>query len=73
MDDKRNLKIYRRWAPIYDRIMRPIYGVARRRAIELLNLRAGEKVLISGVGTGLDLPLIPQVSKLPGSTSLRLC
>ena len=59
MDDKRNLKIYRTWAPIYDSVMRPVYGVARRRAIELLNLQVGEKVLIPGVGTGLDLPLIP--------------
>jgi len=59
MDDKSNLKIYRTWAPIYDSVMRPVYGVARRRAIELLNLQVGEKVLIPGVGTGLDLPLIP--------------
>lgn len=59
MDNRRNLKIYHTWAPIYDSVMRPLYGAARRRAIELLNLQAGEKVLISGVGTGLDLPLIP--------------
>lgn len=59
MDDKRNLKIYQLWAPIYDRFMRPIYGTARQRAIKLLDLQAGEKVLIPGVGTGLDLPMIP--------------
>ena len=59
MDDRRNLKIYRTWTPIYDSVMRPVYGAARQRAIELLNLQAGEKVLISGVGTGLDIPLIP--------------
>jgi ubiquinone/menaquinone biosynthesis C-methylase UbiE len=59
MDDLRNLKIYRTWAPIYDSVMRPVYGAARQRAIELMNLQAGEKVLIPSVGTGLDLPLIP--------------
>lgn len=59
MDDKRNLKIYRTWAPIYDSVMRPIYGGARQRAIKLLDLHAGENVLIPGVGTGLDLPIIP--------------
>lgn len=59
MDDKRNLKIYRTWAPIYDSVMRPIYGVARKHAIEMINLQVGERVLIPGVGTGLDLPLIP--------------
>lgn len=66
MDDRRNLKIYRTWAPIYDSMMRPVYGAARRRAIELLNLKAGEKVLIPGVGTGLDLPLIPPGVQVTG-------
>lgn len=59
MDDKHNLKIYRTWAPIYDSMMRPIYGGARQRAIKLLDLHAGENVLIPGVGTGLDLQIIP--------------
>lgn len=59
MNNRQNLKTYRRWAPVYDAVMRPVYGAARKRAIQLLNLQAGEKVLIPGVGTGLDLPLIP--------------
>lgn len=66
MDDRRNLKIYRTWAPIYDFVMRPIYGAARRRAIELLHLQVGEKVLIPGVGTGLDLPLLPTGVQVTG-------
>jgi len=66
MDDRRNLKIYRTWAPIYDCVMRPVYGAARRRAIELINLQAGEKVLIPGVGTGLDLPLLPTGVQVTG-------
>jgi phosphatidylethanolamine/phosphatidyl-N-methylethanolamine N-methyltransferase len=66
MEDKRNLQIYRTWAPIYDAVMRPVYGRARRRAIELLNLQAGEKVLIPGIGTGLDLPFIPPGVQLTG-------
>ena len=66
MDDRRNLKIYRTWAPIYDFVMRPVYGAARRRAIELLNLQVGEKVLIPGVGTGLDLPLLPTGVQVTG-------
>lgn len=66
MDDRRNLKIYRTWAPIYDAVMRPLYGAARRRAIELLDIHAGEKVLIPGVGTGLDLPLIPAGVQVTG-------
>lgn len=66
MDNRRNLKIYRTWASIYDSVMQPVYGAARRHAIELLNLQAGEKVLISGVGTGLDLPLIPPGVQVTG-------
>jgi phosphatidylethanolamine/phosphatidyl-N-methylethanolamine N-methyltransferase len=56
MDNQRNQTIYKWWAPIYDKVMGPFARNARRRAIELLNLRAGERVLLSGVGTGLDVP-----------------
>ena len=33
---------------------------ARRRSVEGLQLRAGERVLLVGAGTGEDLPFIPQ-------------
>ncbi len=59
MENQRNLTIYRRWAPVYDWVMRPFYGGARRRAISRLALQPGEEVIIPGVGTGLDLPLLP--------------
>lgn len=32
----------------------------RQRAIQLLDLKRGEQVLIPGVGTGADLPLLPE-------------
>jgi phosphatidylethanolamine/phosphatidyl-N-methylethanolamine N-methyltransferase len=44
-------------APVYDLVAR--FGTQRRRSIELLGLRPGEKVLISGAGTGADLPYLP--------------
>ncbi len=59
MNDERNQTIYKFWAPIYDMVMGPFAGKARRHAIELLNLCAGESVLLAGVGTGLDLPQLP--------------
>jgi len=59
MTNRRNLAIYRLYAPVYDAVMRPLMNSARRRAIDHLQLQAGERVLISGTGTGLDLPLIP--------------
>ena len=31
----------------------------RKRALELIDLQRGEKVLLVGVGTGADLPLLP--------------
>lgn len=51
--------VYRFWAPVYDAVFGPAFRRARGRAIELLELRPGERVLLSGVGTGLDLPLLP--------------
>jgi phosphatidylethanolamine/phosphatidyl-N-methylethanolamine N-methyltransferase len=66
MNDERNQTIYKWWAPIYDRVMGPFAGKARRQAIELLKLQPGETVLLSGVGTGLDLPHIQPGAKVTG-------
>lgn len=49
---------YRVMAPLYDRIVR--FGESRRRSIELLDLRPGERVLVPGAGTGADLPYLPE-------------
>ncbi len=59
MNNQRNLVTYRLYAPLYDFAFRRVYATGRRRAIELLNLQPGERVVIPGVGTGLDLPLLP--------------
>lgn len=59
MNNPGNLRTYRLWAPIYDWIMRPVYQRARRRSLAVLDPRPGERVLIPGIGTGLDLPLLP--------------
>ncbi len=48
---------YSVYATFYD--LGPRFVAERRRAIALLDLRAGERVLIAGVGTGADLPLLP--------------
>jgi hypothetical protein len=43
MNNRWNQFIYRLWAPIYDSIL----------------LQTGKRVLIAGIGTGADLPLLP--------------
>lgn len=55
-----NLLTYALWSPVYDRII----GLApfrrgRAKAHDRLELKAGERVLLAGVGTGIDLPLLP--------------
>jgi ubiquinone/menaquinone biosynthesis C-methylase UbiE len=60
MRNSSNLVIYRLWSPVYDRIFRRLFARGRRRAIESLALRPGEWLLIPGIGTGLDLPLVPR-------------
>ena len=49
---------YSLWAPLYDVVVWPLRK-ARRRSLEGLALRAGERVLIVGAGTGEDLPFLP--------------
>jgi ubiquinone/menaquinone biosynthesis C-methylase UbiE len=48
---------YTLYAPFYDWFVR--FGRARRRSIDLLQLRPGERVLIVGAGTGADLDYLP--------------
>ena len=55
-----NLRTYAFWSPFYDRLI----GLApfrrgRAKAHQRLALKAGERVLLVGVGTGIDLPLLP--------------
>jgi ubiquinone/menaquinone biosynthesis C-methylase UbiE len=66
MTNDRNLLIYRRWAPIYDRGVNRLFGSGRQRAMQLLDLKPGERVLIPGIGTGADLPLLPAGVEVTG-------
>ncbi len=48
-------------APLYDlAISRPLQA-ARSRSLRSLPADTAEKVLLSGIGTGLDLPLLPKL------------
>jgi ubiquinone/menaquinone biosynthesis C-methylase UbiE len=51
---------YTVWAPAYDAIVRAAgFDAARRLSIERLRLSSGDRVLIVGAGTGLDLDFLP--------------
>ncbi len=54
-----NRFIYALWAPVYDQTVSRIFAPGRKRALQVLNLRPGERVLIVGVGTGEDLLVLP--------------
>jgi ubiquinone/menaquinone biosynthesis C-methylase UbiE len=51
---------YTLWAPAYDAIVGAAgFNTARRLSIDRLRLASGDRVLIVGAGTGLDLDLLP--------------
>ena len=51
---------YTVWAPAYDAIARAAgFDIARRLSIDRLRLASGDRVLIVGAGTGLDLDFLP--------------
>lgn len=61
-----NQALYHRFARFYDFLFNAAYAGARKRSVALLDLRPGERLLISGVGTGLDLPRIPAGVQVTG-------
>ena len=48
-------------APFYDLAIAGPLRAARTRSLRSLPTDAAEKVLLSGIGTGLDLPLLPKL------------
>jgi ubiquinone/menaquinone biosynthesis C-methylase UbiE len=52
---------YTLWAPVYDAVAGAVaFDAARRLSIDRLGLQSGDRVLIIGAGTGLDLPHVPR-------------
>ena len=55
-----SLSFYDRVGPLYDAIIGPVSGRARERAASSLGLGPGGRLLLVGVGSGLDLPHLPR-------------
>jgi phosphatidylethanolamine/phosphatidyl-N-methylethanolamine N-methyltransferase len=60
MDSGLNPNRYRLWAPFYDRLIsRPSIRSSRRKEMQMADFRDEDRVLLVGVGTGEDLPFLP--------------
>ncbi len=49
---------YTLYTPIYD-VIAGIFKASRKKSIDALNIKTGDKILIVGAGTGLDLEFLP--------------
>lgn len=61
-----NQMLYRRFARWYDALFEGFFRKGREQTLSVLNIQPGEKLLISGVGTGLDIPLLPRDALITG-------
>ena len=53
-------------APVYDAIIRRPLAGARRRSLAALPVDRSCRILVAGIGTGLDLPYLPALHKYVG-------
>ena len=67
MTNRWNRLIYRFWSPVYDLLFdRFLFSAGRRRMFETLQLRGDERILLAGIGTGADLPYLPEAAQVIG-------
>ena len=57
---------YTLFAPAYDLLLRRVSAPARRRSFSHLPRVGGQRVLIAGIGTGLDVPHLPAGNQYVG-------
>jgi len=55
---------YTIYLPVYDLVADRIFRKYRRRSIKLLKAKPGDRILIVGAGTGLDLPYLQGYGQL---------
>jgi len=65
--NQRNKDKYRLLSFIYDNtVNNPWFNRARRREFELAQIQPAQRVLVVGIGTGLDIPYIPAYAEVVG-------
>lgn len=57
---------YTLFAPVYDLLLRRVSAPARRRSLAQLPREGGQRVLLAGIGTGLDVPYLPAQNQYVG-------
>jgi phosphatidylethanolamine/phosphatidyl-N-methylethanolamine N-methyltransferase len=68
LDQQASDAAYDRWAPVYDLIFNLPFQPGRRAATQAAASAAGSggEILVVGVGTGLELPLLPASTRVTG-------
>src|SRR6185437_4249425 len=68
LDQRASDAAYDRWAPVYDLIFNLPFQPGRRAAAEAAARATGPggEILVVGVGTGLELPLLPATTGVTG-------
>lgn len=67
MKNVTNIRKYKLLSPLYDALMgNRMFRNARMKAFSLLDIKTNDRVLLVGVGTGEDIPLLPSHSEIVG-------
>ena len=64
--ERRTIKVYDLWSRLYDRTFGFVAQKRQKCAMAQLPLKAGDRVLDLGVGTGMTMPLYPRDVKVIG-------
>jgi SAM-dependent methyltransferase len=54
-------RAYTLWAPVYDWVIASATRESRRKSLASLGDVTGKTILLAGIGTGLDIPLLPSI------------
>ena len=66
MDLRDTVRTYRLFSGSYDIVFGPVFHPGRKEAVRIANDRPGQRILESGVGTGLSLPYFRADSQVTG-------